>query len=187
MPDLHNPTKKLDKESKKVFLAKIKNKGKEQSRRLQSAIRNSANQSALNNSQSRAKNPIMNKQSQRYLNSEHKKIEQQLKRYNQILNNQKNGRSRRLRAKNQSNIKKKIEMILGKERSPLKPVKVRHHVSKSPPKIRVYGRGIQYNSHKMLKPKASASVPRRLPHLKVSSLAKGQGTRKKGAKLPRIF
>jgi len=74
---------------------------------------------------------------QNFMNSEKKKIEAEINKYNQILKHQKN----KMKAKNSSVIKSKIEMILGIERSSVSNANLKASPGKDLSlKMKIYGK-----------------------------------------------
>jgi NIMA (never in mitosis gene a)-related kinase len=180
MPDLLNGSNKLGEESKSNFLKEIKNPKKAGSKQGKKISKSPGRLGQLkkhermrrDNHQSLDIKVIRGRNepsSEHYLKKEHKKIEAQIERYNVILRNQKN----RNRKGNQ--IKRKIDLILGRDNS---------KAVKSKDKMKIYGRGINYNSVKNVRLKPIVSKKKPLPKIRGS----GAKMKKKGVyKLPRLY
>lgn len=160
MPELSmtNHGKILGEESKSLFLKEMKEKPKDNESpekkkdesiigqeglkkvRLGRRSRNNPIQKSPKNVRGSHKQGAIS--SEILMKKEHKKIEAQIKRYNSILNNQKNKHKKKKEKSSGNQIKRKIEMILGRD----KPGIVRSH-----DKMKIYGRGINYSSVKNVK------------------------------------
>jgi hypothetical protein len=109
------------------------------------------------------------------MKKERRKIEAEIDKYNKILRSQKN----KNKSKNPIEIKRKIEMILGREKANLGHHRRKQNyrgVRDSNPKIKIYGKGMNYNSVKNVRLK---------PNLNLG----GSGAKRKKPvyKLPRIY
>ena len=187
MPNLKDSggKEKLGSESKSLFLKEIKLGPKEKSRLEKSPdrkkkIANKAHERVIG--ATRGEQGVSQSQDRReasrdmpkkghrrgvsnnlYLKKEHNKIEAQIEKYNLILKNQKN----KNRGRKGNNIKQKIELILGREKS-----KVGKNI-RSNDNMRVYGRGLNYSSVPNVKIK-----PKKLPKMK---------SKVKYTNLPRLY
>lgn len=173
MPNLRDGDNKLGEESKNQFLkdmkqsktpSKIISKSPPQIKGLKKrggGMRRENHQSL--DARRRRNEPS----SEIYLKKEHKKIEAQIERYNVILRNQKN----KNRKGNQ--IKRKIDLILGNRKG----------IAQSSDKMKIYGRGINYNSVKNVRLKPLVAKKKPLPRIKNNSRAKKKGV----YKLPRLY
>ena len=91
------------------------------------------------------KKPILDIERQKYMKKERRKIEAEIDKYNKILRSQKNKNS----SKNPIEIKRKIEMILGKEKASLGHLRRKQPYRREVnPKIKIYGKGMNNNSVK---------------------------------------
>lgn len=78
------------------------------------------------------------------MKKERRKIEAEIDKYNKILRSQKNKNKNTNKNKNSIEIKRKIEMILGREKASLGNIRRKKHPyqREANPKIRIYGKGI---------------------------------------------
>jgi hypothetical protein len=125
------------------------------------------------------KKPILDVERQKYMKKERRKIEAEIDKYNKILRSQKN----KNKSKNPIQIKRKIEMILGREKASLGNLRRKQPYRREVnPKIKIYGKGMNYNSVKNVRLKPNLG-------LKGRKYGIGQnGNRKKPIyKLPRLY
>ena len=113
---------------------------------------------------------------QNFMKSEKMKIEAEINKYNQILRSQKD----KIKAKNSSVIKSKIEMILGKERSSISNSNLKPGPGKELGlKMKIYGKQMNQDSVKNM-----SLLPNYQAEREKEGLSKSPLKKKKPFKLP---